>query len=110
MSKYKHSVAGGHLKPTRLALEILEILIDNGVEGMSLNRLSELMDIPRTSLHRYLQMLVESGWVETVGEKKNMMWKPSNHFIKLAFNYRDAVRTQIQTIESEFKDLTGEEL
>ncbi|HHX8286254.1 MULTISPECIES: helix-turn-helix domain-containing protein [unclassified Vibrio] len=110
MDKYKHSVAGGNLKSARIALQILEILVDNGVEGMSLNRLSELMATPRTSLHRYLQMLVESGWVETVGEKSSMLWKPSNHFIKLAFNYRDAVRAQVQAIESEFKDLTGEEL
>ncbi|HFD0646062.1 TPA: helix-turn-helix domain-containing protein [Vibrio parahaemolyticus] len=99
-----------NLKPTRLALELLEILVENGVGGMSLNSLGELTGIPRASLHRYLQVLVDSGWVETTGEKKSMLWKPSNHFIKLAFNYRDAVRAQVQAIESEFKDLTGEEL
>lgn len=110
MDKYKNSIAGGNLKPARIALQILEILVDNGVEGMSLNRLSELMAIPRTSLHRYLQMLIESGWVETVGEKNSLLWKPSNHFIKLAFTYRNAVRAQIEEVKSEFKNLTGEEL
>ncbi|HHF2918383.1 TPA: helix-turn-helix domain-containing protein [Vibrio diabolicus] len=106
MNKYQLS----NLKPTRLALELLEILVENGVGGMSLNNLGELTGIPRASLHRYLQVLVDSGWAETTGEKKSMLWKPSNHFIKLAFNYRDAVRAQVQAIESEFKDLTGEEL
>jgi DNA-binding IclR family transcriptional regulator len=91
-------------------LDLLEILVQNGVEGISLNGLSEITGIPRASLHRYLQVLVDSGWVETVGERNTMMWKPSNHFLKLAFNYRNAVRTQIEAVKSEFKNLTGEEL
>ncbi|MEF1311420.1 helix-turn-helix domain-containing protein [Vibrio mytili] len=106
MKKYQLS----NLKPTRLTLDLLEILVQNGVEGISLNGLSELTGIPRASLHRYLQVLVDSGWVETVGEKKSLLWKPSNHFIKLAFTYRNAVRAQIEEVKSEFKDLTGEEL
>ncbi len=99
-----------NLKPTRLTLDLLEILVQNGVEGISLNGLSELTGIPRASLHRYLQVLVDSGWVETIGDKKTMMWKPSNHFLKLAFKYRNAVRAQIEEVKSEFKNLTGEEL
>ncbi|KGK15315.1 membrane protein [Vibrio navarrensis] len=39
-----------------------------------------------------------------------MLWKPSTHFIKLAFNYRNAVREQIDHVQSEFKKLTGEDL
>lgn len=70
MSRYKHSISGCSLKPTRLALELLEALVDKGVEGMSLKSLSDLTDIPRASVHRYLQILVDSGWVETIGEKK----------------------------------------
>ncbi|AWG86568.1 MULTISPECIES: helix-turn-helix domain-containing protein [Vibrio] len=110
MSRYKHSISGCSLKPTRLALELLEALVDKGVEGMSLKSLSDLTDIPRASVHRYLQILVDSGWVETIGEKNAMLWKPSKHFIQLAFNYRNAVRAEVDRIGAEFKELTGEDL
>ncbi|MCR9684321.1 helix-turn-helix domain-containing protein [Vibrio antiquarius] len=109
-SKFQNSISGYNLKPTRLALDLLEIMVSQGVEGMSLKQLGDHTGIPKSSLHRYLQVLVDSGWIDAVGEQKNMLWKPSNHFIKLAFSYRNAVRAQVQAIESEFKDLTGEEL
>ncbi|AKB05471.1 TPA: helix-turn-helix domain-containing protein [Vibrio cholerae] len=99
-----------NLKPTRLTLELLEILVQKGLEGISLNVLSELTGIPRASLHRYLQVLVDSGWVEAIGEKNGMLWKPSKHFIQLAFNYRNAVRAEVDRIGAEFKELTGEDL
>ncbi|MCY9873911.1 helix-turn-helix domain-containing protein [Vibrio barjaei] len=109
-SKYQSSILGYNLKPTRLALDLIEIMVSQGVEGSSLKQLDDHTGIPKSSLHRYLQVLVDSGWVDTVGEQKNMLWKPSNHFIKLAFSYRNAVRNQIEKIETEFSQLTGEEL
>ncbi|ABQ21292.1 hypothetical protein VC0101557_25740 [Vibrio cholerae VC0101557] len=39
-----------------------------------------------------------------------MVWKPSNHFIKLAFTYRNAVRAEVDRIGAEFRELTGEDL
>ncbi|KLI67558.1 membrane protein [Vibrio vulnificus CladeA-yb158] len=39
-----------------------------------------------------------------------MLWKPSKHFIQLAFNYRNAVRAEVDRIGAEFKELTGEDL
>lgn len=109
-SKFQNSVSGYNLKPTRLALDLLEFMVSQGVEGASLKQLGDHTGIPRASLHRYLQVLVDSGWVDAVGGQKSMLWKPSNHFIKLAFSYRNAVREQVKAIEEEFKDLTGEEL
>ncbi|XSN08292.1 helix-turn-helix domain-containing protein [Vibrio cholerae] len=66
--------------------------------------------IPRATLHRYLTALVDAGWVEACGSKQNMVWKPSNHFIKLAFTYRNAVRAEVDRIGAEFRELTGEDL
>ncbi|MEZ8136614.1 helix-turn-helix domain-containing protein [Vibrio splendidus] len=108
--KFQSSITGYNLRPTRFALDLLEFMVSQGVEGTSLKQLGDHTGIPRASLHRYLQVLVDSGWVDTVGGQKSMLWKPSNHFIKLAFNYRNAVRKQVEAIGSEFKDLTGEEL
>ncbi|MEZ9436858.1 helix-turn-helix domain-containing protein [Vibrio artabrorum] len=108
--KNQQSISSFNLKPTRFALNLLEIMVLHGVEGISLKQLGDLSGIPRTSVHRYLQVLTESGWVEVTGAKNGMLWKPSKHFIQLAFNYRNAVREQVEAIGSEFKDLTGEEL
>ncbi|MCA4021290.1 helix-turn-helix domain-containing protein [Vibrio vulnificus] len=110
MSQYKHSISGCNLKPTRLTLNLLETLVENGVEGLSLKSLGDLSGLPRASVHRYLQILVDSGWVETIGEKNAMLWKPSKHFIQLAFNYRNAVRAEVDRIGAEFRELTGEDL
>ena len=109
-SKYQPSMAGQNLKPVQLSLSILEILVEHGVEGISLIELRDRTQIPKSTLHRYLDTLEECCWVEKIGTKQSMVWKPSNHFIKLAFNYRNAVRTQIEKIETEFNQLTGEEL
>ncbi|CAK6715501.1 Putative transcriptional regulator IciR family [Vibrio harveyi] len=108
--KNKQSLSSCNLRPTRFCLSILEILTKYGVNGMSLNALAESLSQPKSTVHRYLKTLVDCGWVESVGSSKSMLWKPSSHFIKLAFSYRNAVREQVKAIEEEFKDLTGEEL
>lgn len=110
MLKNKQGLSSYNLKPTRFALNILELLIEHGVNGMSSKDVADQMGLPGSTVHRYLQTLVDSGWVEAVGSPKSMVWKPSNHFIKLAFNYRNAVREQIDHVQSEFKQLTGEDL
>lgn len=110
MLKNQQSLLTRNLKPTRLSLKILEILVEHGVSGLELKEISEQLGANRSTTHRYLQTLVESGWVETSGTHKAMLWKPSTHFIKLAFNYRNAVREQIDHVQSEFKKLTGEDL
>lgn len=110
MLKNQQSLSTRNLKPTRLSLKILEILVEHGVSGLELKEISEQLGVNRSTTHRYLQTLVESGWVETSGAHKAMLWKPSTHFIKLAFNYRNAVREQIDHVQSEFKKLTGEDL
>ncbi|MFV8386143.1 helix-turn-helix domain-containing protein [Vibrio parahaemolyticus] len=110
IDKYKQSLNTYNLKPTHFALSILELLVEQGVQGMSLKQLEKQTEMPRASIHRYLKTLTESGWVEANGSKQAMLWKPSTHFIKLAFNYRNAVRAEVDRIGAEFKELTGEDL
>ncbi|EGR0723404.1 TPA: helix-turn-helix domain-containing protein [Vibrio fluvialis clinical-1] len=110
MKDNQHSLSSYNLKPTRFALNVLEILVVNGVNGMTLNEVAEKLSLPRSTVHRYLKVLNESGWVEMVGSSNSKRWKPSNYFIKLAFNYRNSVQSEIQRIETEFKTLTNEEL
>ncbi|HFG1929750.1 TPA: helix-turn-helix domain-containing protein [Vibrio cholerae] len=110
VNKYKQSLGTYSLKPTRFALAILELLVEQGTLGMSLKQIEKQVHIPRATIHRYLNALTESGWVETSGTQQAMLWKPSNHFIKLAFNYRNAVRAEVDRIGAEFRELTGEDL
>ena len=110
VNKYKQSLGTYSLKPTRFALGILELLVEQGTLGMSLKQIEKQVNIPRATIHRYLSALTESGWVEVYGSQQSMVWKPSDHFIKLAFNYRNAVRAEVDSIKAEFKNLTGEEL
>nr|WP_050908324.1 helix-turn-helix domain-containing protein [Vibrio harveyi] len=108
--KHKQSLSTYNLKPTRFCLDILEMLSEEGIEGMELKAISERIAQPKSTVHRYVKTLEEYGWIESVGGRGHMIWKPSNHFIKLAFSYRNAVRVQIEKIETEFSQLTGEEL
>ncbi|SHO55011.1 helix-turn-helix domain-containing protein [Vibrio quintilis] len=110
MRKNDQSISSYNLKPTRFTLDILELLVNQGIEGMNLKDIAEYFSLPRSTVHRYLTTLTESGWVESSGSVKAKIWKPSNHFIKLAFSYRNAVREQIETVKAEYKDLTGEDL
>ncbi len=110
MLKNQQTLGSSNLKPTRFALRILEILVEHGVEGMKLTDIGTKLGTSRATTHRYLQTLTESGWVEAMGTSKSMVWKPSKHFIQLAFNYRNAVRTEVDRIETEFRNLTGEDL
>ncbi|MEZ9440906.1 helix-turn-helix domain-containing protein [Vibrio atlanticus] len=108
--KNKQSLSSYNLAPTRFCLDILEVLTEQGVKGMGLKAISERIAQPKSTVHRYVKTLEEHGWVEATGAKNGMLWKPSKHFIQLAFNYRNAVREQVEAIGSEFKDLTGEDL
>lgn len=110
MLKHQQTLGSRNLKPTQYALKILEILIEHGINGLNLTQVTDQLGTTRSTTHRYLHTLVESGWVESAGTQSNMVWKPSNHFIKLAFNYRNAIRNQVELIEAEFKNLTGEDL
>ncbi|GHX01386.1 hypothetical protein VCSRO60_0040 [Vibrio cholerae] len=98
------------MKSTTIALVILETLFEYGIKGATFRDIGFKTQIPRATLHRYLTSLVDAGWVEACGSKQNMVWKPSNHFIKLAFTYRNAVRAEVDRIGAEFRELTGEDL
>ena len=109
-SKYQHSIAGQNLKPVQLSLSILEILVEHGVEGISLTELRDRTRIPKSTLHRYLDTLEECSWVEKIGTKQSMAWKPSKFFLRLAHSHRNAVNNQIDKLKSEYEMLSGEEL
>lgn len=47
--------------------EILEIL--GWADGMKLSAIARSSDIPRTSLHRLLQQMIDIGWVERLGDQ-----------------------------------------
>lgn len=106
---------GGKLLATRAsisstvakAIGILDILASTADTGLSLTELSELIDMPKSSTHRYLVTLQELGLAVRKGKDRFYL---GTKVIELAgsFLVKSDLRNESQDILNELADKTGE--
>lgn len=110
--KHTFNVQGGMVRPSvsttvAKAISILDILASKADVGVSLSELCTLIDIPKSSTHRYLVTLQELGLAE---RKSNDRYCLGTKVIELAGAYllKSDLRNDSQAALDELAEITGE--
>lgn len=92
------------------ASRILDALCEGGFRAKSLGELFEATGIGTTTAWRLLRTLEADGWVEATGDGRSSRWRVGRKFLEVAFAYRRQALGQVQNIETEYRQISGEEL
>lgn len=93
-------------------LLLLECLFEDGFEGKTLEEISELIDVPRTTAWRMLKTMEARGWVVEVpiSGSKQGRWQVSIKLAGIADAYEQHALARVQGVKREFREVTGREL
>jgi IclR family acetate operon transcriptional repressor len=89
------------------AINLLDILASTADAGISLSELCELVELPKSSVHRHLMTLLELGLAERKGNDRYYL---GSRIIEMAGTYllKSDLRSESQSALDELAELTGE--
>nr|WP_086939796.1 IclR family transcriptional regulator [Thaumasiovibrio occultus] len=90
--------------------KLLQILMQVAANPEPLNarELSELLELPLSSMYRYLKLLREWGLVEERNEDKSLIVGPAALMLQRGFNFRTPNMQYIDTVLARLQRQTGE--
>ena len=94
------------------AMHIIDCLIQQRFEGMSLSEIAKVTDIPAATVLRILHTLKGAGWIiEThIASEKNSYWKISDALLRIAHAYKTCSLEKVKKVHDEYFEVTGMEL